>query len=77
VAMARAPGEPNSQGSQFFIALDDLTGTLDKSGGYVIFGQVIEGMEVVDAIGAMPNAGGLGNTAVDPVPMESVTISGG
>jgi len=77
VAMARAPGEPNSQGSQFFIALDDLTGTLDKSGGYVIFGQVIEGMDVVDAIGAMPNAGGLGNTAVDPVPMESVTISGG
>ena len=77
VAMARAPGQPNSQGSQFFIALDDLTGSLDKAGGYVIFGQVIEGMDVVDAIAAMPNAGGLGNTAVEPVPMESVTITGG
>lgn len=75
VSMARAPGQPNSQGSQFFIALEDLTGSLDKAGGYVIFGQVIEGMDVVDAIGAMPNAGGLGNTAVEPVPMESVTIS--
>ena len=78
VAMARS-NLANSQGSQFFIALDDLSakGQLQTSGGYVIFGQVIEGMDVVDAIAAMPNDGGLGNTAVDPVPMESVTISGG
>ncbi len=41
---------PDSQGSQFFICLDDLTGRLDKAGGYVIFGQVVSGMEVVDAI---------------------------
>ncbi|MET1232516.1 MAG: peptidylprolyl isomerase [Candidatus Limnocylindrales bacterium] len=74
VSMARTP-EPNSQGSQFFIALQDLAGRLDKAGGYVIFGQVVEGMDVVDAIGAMPNAGGLGNTALEPVPMESVTIT--
>jgi cyclophilin family peptidyl-prolyl cis-trans isomerase len=76
VAMART-NLVNSQGSQFFIALDDLTATdkLQKSGGYVIFGQVIEGMDVVDAIAAMPNGGGLGNTALEPVPMESVTIT--
>jgi len=76
VAMARS-NLANSQGSQFFIALDDLTATgqLQQSGGYVIFGQVIEGMDVVDAIGAMPNAGDLGNTALEPVPMESVTIT--
>jgi cyclophilin family peptidyl-prolyl cis-trans isomerase len=78
VAMART-NLVNSQGSQFFIALDDLTATdkLQKSGGYVIFGQVIEGMDVVDAIAAMPNGGGLGNTALEPVPMESVTITDG
>ena len=74
--MART-SKPNSQGSQFFIALDDLTanGTLDKAGGYVIFGEVIEGMDVVDAIAAMPNSGSPVNTALEPVPMESVTIT--
>jgi cyclophilin family peptidyl-prolyl cis-trans isomerase len=76
VSMARTAA-PDSQGSQFFIALEDLSGSLPKSGGYVIFGQVIEGMDVVDAIGAMPNSGGDSNTALEPVPMESVTISGG
>ena len=76
VSMARTAA-PDSQGSQFFIALEDLSGSLPKSGGYVIFGQVIEGMDVVDAIGAMPNSGGDSNTALQPVPMESVTISGG
>lgn len=76
VSMARTAA-PDSQGSQFFIALADLSGSLPKSGGYVIFGQVIEGMDVVDAIGAMPNSGGDSNTALEPVPMESVTISGG
>jgi cyclophilin family peptidyl-prolyl cis-trans isomerase len=75
VAMARTSA-PDSQGSQFFIALEDLSGRLDTAGGYVIFGQVIEGMDVVDEIGAMPNAGGQGNTALEPVPMTSVTISG-
>jgi cyclophilin family peptidyl-prolyl cis-trans isomerase len=77
VAMARAPGLANSQGSQFFIALEDLSGSLPTAEGYVIFGQVIKGMDVVDAIGAMPNSGSPVNTALEPVPMESVTISGG
>ena len=74
VAMARTQ-QPNSQGSQFFISLADLTGQLDKAGGYVIFGQVIEGMDVVDAIAAGPNSGGQDNTALEPVPMTRVTIS--
>ena len=30
---------PNSQGSQFFICLDDLSQSLPKSGGYVILGR--------------------------------------
>ena len=74
VAMART-ARPDSQGSQFFICLDDLTGRLDKAGGYVIFGQVVSGMEVVDTIAAMPNSGEPANQALDPVPMTKVTIA--
>ena len=47
VAMARTAA-PDSQGSQFFIVLDGPLGPLPKSGGYVIFGQVISGMDVVE-----------------------------
>jgi len=70
VAMANAG--PNTNGSQFFIVLGDSNG-LDPL--YSILGHVTSGMEVVDAIAAMPNAGGQGNAAVDPVPMTHVTIT--
>lgn len=73
VAMARTPA-PNSQGSQFFICLADLRGRLDKGGGYVIFGRVTSGMEVVDAIAAGPNSGSPSNQALEPVAMTSVEI---
>ena len=46
VAMARA-ADPDSAGSQFYIALDRLP-TLDRN--YTVFGQVVEGMDVVDKI---------------------------
>ena len=50
VAMARTP-EPNSQGSQFFVVLDDeAKRSLDAARTYAIFGRVVEGMDVVDAI---------------------------
>ncbi|MGE5380016.1 MAG: peptidylprolyl isomerase [Methylocystaceae bacterium] len=46
VSMARA-ASPNSAGSQFFIMVDRAP---HLDGQYAAFGQVIEGMEVVDAI---------------------------
>jgi cyclophilin family peptidyl-prolyl cis-trans isomerase/predicted GIY-YIG superfamily endonuclease len=46
VAMARS-SDPNSAGSQFYITLGDAR-FLDRQ--YTVFGQVIEGQEVVDAI---------------------------
>ncbi len=46
VAMARAQS-PNSAGSQFYICLGDAR-FLDKN--YTVFGQTVEGQEVVDAI---------------------------
>ena len=45
VAMANAG--PNTNGSQFFITFGP---TEQLNGGYTIFGQVVEGMEVVNAI---------------------------
>lgn len=79
VAMAR-PGNrdgskiPDSAGSQFFILVDDSP--FLSSGGYQIFGNVIQGMDVVDQIVNAPNDGseGEGGRALDPVIMRSVTI---
>ena len=57
VAMARTSA-PNSQGSQFFIVLDDqAAGALAADNRYAIMGEVTSGMDTVDAIAAMPNKG--------------------
>ena len=61
---------PNTNGSQFFIVHQDLTGKLPKQ--YTLFGLVTKGMDVVDEIvGAPRNAKDLPN---DPVAMTGVTI---
>jgi cyclophilin family peptidyl-prolyl cis-trans isomerase len=53
LAMARSAA-PNSQGSQFFIVLDDgAAGPLESVRTYAILGEVIAGMDVVDAIAAV------------------------
>jgi cyclophilin family peptidyl-prolyl cis-trans isomerase len=79
VAMART-GQPNSQGSQFFIVLaDDANGALTDPQvlyPYAILGEVTAGMDVVDAIAAMPNSGQPNNAALEPVVMTRVTVSG-
>ena len=75
VAMARTPA-PNSQGSQFFIVLSDAAARpLVAANTYAIFGEVTSGMETVDAIAAMPNSGEPNNAALQPVAMDSVTVS--
>jgi cyclophilin family peptidyl-prolyl cis-trans isomerase len=69
-ALAMANAGPNTNGSQFFICTDDLSGRLPKS--YTLFGQVTKGMDIVDRIvGAPRNARDLPN---EPVAMTSVTI---
>ena len=50
LSMARSR-DPNSAGSQFFICLEPQP-RLD--GHYTVFGQVIEGQDVVDKIGDLP-----------------------
>jgi cyclophilin family peptidyl-prolyl cis-trans isomerase len=71
VAMARTP-QPDSQGSQFFVVLDDAAeAQLDAARTYVIFGRVVEGMDVVDAIVARGPASDL---VEDPVRIRSAAI---
>jgi peptidyl-prolyl cis-trans isomerase A (cyclophilin A) len=61
-----------ANGSQFFIALADLNDGLPR--GYTIFGQVVEGTDVVDAIAALPvNDPQIGVPLSLPV-IESITI---
>ena len=54
-AVAMANAGPNTNGSQFFIVHQNLTGRLPKS--YTLFGQVTKGMDVVDQIVAAPRDG--------------------
>jgi peptidyl-prolyl cis-trans isomerase B (cyclophilin B) len=75
VAMANASA-PNTQGSQFFIVLDDKAEPILKSyNTFALFGNVVQGMDVVDAIAAMPNSGSPNNLALQPVVMETVMVS--
>ena len=77
VAMARPANSdgsllPNSEGSQFFIVLDDsVAQRLPKSGGYAIFGKVVSGMDLGDQIAAGPATNEM---AQNPVVMSQVTI---
>ena len=75
VAMARTPN-PHSADTQFFIVLSDAARTsLASANTYAIMGTVTSGMDVVDAIAAMPTHGAQNDQADDPVPMTSVTIT--
>jgi cyclophilin family peptidyl-prolyl cis-trans isomerase len=69
VAAVLLPGKPDSAGPQFFVCVTDQKGLV---GHYTIFGHVVEGIEVVQEISAVPaNANGL---PTERVAIESVTI---
>jgi cyclophilin family peptidyl-prolyl cis-trans isomerase len=65
-------GGTDTNGSQFFIDLDSLAGRLRPY--YSVIGRVVEGTEVIDAIGAAAvNDPGQG-VPVDPVIIESIRV---
>jgi peptidyl-prolyl cis-trans isomerase B (cyclophilin B) len=74
VAMART-SDPHSATSQFFINLKD-NDFLDKANapdnfGYCVFGEVVEGIEIVESIGTV-NTGN--NAGYSDVPLIDITI---
>jgi cyclophilin family peptidyl-prolyl cis-trans isomerase len=74
VAMART-SDPNSATSQFFINLVDnafLDYQSASNPGYAVFGTVVKGLDVVDAIGAVATGSSNGYT---DVPTTDVTIT--
>jgi len=75
IAMART-GEPHSATAQFFINTGDDNSFLNYPGqdgwGYCVFGKVIEGMEVVDAIRKVKTGNSGGH---QDVPKEDVIIT--
>lgn len=65
-------GGTDTNGSQFFIDLDSLVGRLRPY--YSVLGKVVDGTEVVDAIGAVPVNNSEQGVPVEPVVIESLTI---
>ena len=76
IAMARLGDQVNpnreSSGSQFYIALNDLT---QLDGQYTVFGYVVSGMDVAEKIGQVPIDSPYGDGAPkDKVIIESIKI---
>ena len=73
IAMARTQ-DINSATSQFYInhVDNDFLNHGKRDFGYAVFGKVVDGMDVVDAIAAVPT--GPGDVPNDLVVIESVTI---
>ena len=73
IAMARA-GDPHSADSQFFINLanTDRLAPLPTRWGYAVFGEIVEGMDVVDDIGY--RATGPDDVPAVPVIIEKISL---
>jgi len=61
---------PNTNGGQFFITLDQTAWLNDK---HSVFGEVVEGMDVITKIGGTPTSKP-GDRPVKPITLQSVTI---
>ncbi len=66
--LAMANAGPNTNGSQFFICLDDV----GLPPAYAVFGEVTDGMNVVDAIAKQPRRG---EYPTPEIRVESVTLT--
>ena len=80
IAMART-GDPNSATSQFFInTVDNVPLDYKEKSlpgwGYCVFGKVVEGMDVVDAIEGVKTGskGGRRNVPTKPVVIKRATV---
>ncbi len=77
IAMART-SDPNSATAQFFINFIDngflnYKSSTPQGWGYAVFGEVVEGMDVVDAMGKIPT--GAGGPFPSDVPKTQIVIN--
>ena len=73
--LAMANAGPNTNGSQFFIVLEDLRGRLPKN--YTIFGKVTDGMDVVKSMADVKvksSPMGEPSSPVEPVTLNKVDV---
>lgn len=80
IAMARTP-DPHSASSQFFINLSsnnflNYTASTPQGWGYCVFGEVVNGMEVIDIIKKVDTTTRAGHQDVptEDVVIETVTV---
>lgn len=77
LSMARVGGRPDSGSSQFFVSLRD-NASLDQKqpdgAAYAVFGKVVAGMDVVDAIAAVPVEASAQNPREKSKPVTNVVM---
>ena len=69
-ALAMANAGPNTNGSQFFIVTTGAAPWLD--GKHTVFGEIVDGMDAVDAIEATPT--GAQDRPLEPPVIESIEL---
>jgi peptidyl-prolyl cis-trans isomerase B (cyclophilin B) len=74
-SVAMANSGPDSGGSQFFINFEDNSEGLQAN--YSVFGEVVDGRDVVDKIAKVEVAGQNGDTPAESVWIEKLTVKVG
>lgn len=76
LAMARVQNDANSQGSQFFLVFKDVPLPSDSAGGYTVFGTVVQGLDILQSVGAAGTQTGVSDgPPAEVVIIEEVTIA--
>jgi cyclophilin family peptidyl-prolyl cis-trans isomerase len=70
--VAMATSGPESGGSQFFLVIGDPNGALSGSGSYSVFGKIVAGQDVSEAINALA---GPNDVPTKPVTITTVEIT--